>query len=59
MGLELGGNAAFIVFESANLDTAVQGLMASKFRYIFLQMLHRVTKGCVAESPKVESVSNL
>ncbi|XP_023346024.1 succinate-semialdehyde dehydrogenase, mitochondrial isoform X2 [Eurytemora carolleeae] len=32
MGLELGGNAAFIVFESANLDTAVQGLMASKFR---------------------------
>ena len=33
LGLELGGNAAFIVFESANLDLAVQGCMASKFRY--------------------------
>lgn len=32
MGLELGGNAAFIVFESADLGLAVQGCMASKFR---------------------------
>jgi len=32
MGLELGGNAAFIVFESADLDLAVAGCMASKFR---------------------------
>jgi len=32
MGLELGGNAAFIVFDSADLDLAVQGCMASKFR---------------------------
>jgi len=32
LGLELGGNAAFIVFDSANLDLAVQGCMASKFR---------------------------
>lgn len=32
MSLELGGNAPFIVFESADLDSAVEGLMASKFR---------------------------
>ena len=32
LGLELGGNAPFIVFDSANLDQAVAGAMASKFR---------------------------
>jgi succinate-semialdehyde dehydrogenase / glutarate-semialdehyde dehydrogenase len=32
LSLELGGNAAFIVFEDADLDAAVQGLMAAKFR---------------------------
>ena len=30
--MELGGNAPFIVFESANIDAAVRGAMASKFR---------------------------
>ena len=30
--MELGGNAPFIVFDDANIDEAVDGLMASKFR---------------------------
>jgi len=30
--MELGGNAPFIVFDDANLEDAVTGLMASKFR---------------------------
>ncbi|XP_054708994.1 succinate-semialdehyde dehydrogenase, mitochondrial-like [Uloborus diversus] len=32
VSLELGGNAPFIVFNSANVKQAVSGLMASKFR---------------------------
>ncbi|SPJ80316.1 probable UGA2 - succinate semialdehyde dehydrogenase [Fusarium torulosum] len=32
LSFELGGNAPFIVFEDADLDKAVQGLLASKFR---------------------------
>jgi succinate-semialdehyde dehydrogenase / glutarate-semialdehyde dehydrogenase len=32
LGLELGGNAAFIVFDDADLDAAVEGTIASKFR---------------------------
>ncbi|KAM6536150.1 hypothetical protein FALCPG4_002167 [Fusarium falciforme] len=32
MSMELGGNAAFIVFDDADLDLAVKGAMQSKFR---------------------------
>ncbi|MBM7333712.1 NAD-dependent succinate-semialdehyde dehydrogenase [Alcanivorax marinus] len=32
LSLELGGNAPFIVFDDANLDAAVEGALASKFR---------------------------
>jgi len=32
LSLELGGNASFIVFDDADLDAAVEGAMASKYR---------------------------
>jgi succinate-semialdehyde dehydrogenase/glutarate-semialdehyde dehydrogenase len=32
LGLELGGNAPFIVFDDADLDSAVEGALASKYR---------------------------
>jgi len=32
VSLELGGNAPFLVFDDADLDTAIEGAIASKFR---------------------------
>jgi succinate-semialdehyde dehydrogenase/glutarate-semialdehyde dehydrogenase len=32
MSLELGGNAPFIIFDDADIDAAVEGVMTSKFR---------------------------
>ena len=32
LSLELGGNAPFIVFEDADIDSAIKGLMQSKYR---------------------------
>ena len=32
LSLELGGNAPFIVFDDADLDAAVEGALASKYR---------------------------
>ena len=32
VSMELGGNAPFIVFDSAHIDNAVAGAMACKFR---------------------------
>ena len=32
LGLELGGNSPFIVFDDADLDKAIEGAMASKYR---------------------------
>ena len=32
LSMELGGNAPFIIFEDADLDLAIKGVMASKFR---------------------------
>lgn len=32
LGLELGGNAPFIVYDSANIDKAVEGALIAKFR---------------------------
>jgi len=33
VSLELGGNAPFIVFDDADIDAAIKGAMASKFRH--------------------------
>lgn len=33
VSLELGGNAPFIVFNSANIDAAIEGAITAKFRH--------------------------
>lgn len=58
LGLELGGNAPFIVFESANLDLAVQGCMASKFRNAG-QTCVSTNRVFVQESIKEEFINKL
>ena len=47
LSLELGGNAPFIVFEDADLDAAVEGLMAAKFR--------NGGQTCVCPEPRVRA----
>src|SRR5260370_15233814 len=34
LGLELGGNAPFVVFDDADIDAAVEGAIVSKYRNI-------------------------
>jgi succinate-semialdehyde dehydrogenase/glutarate-semialdehyde dehydrogenase len=65
LSLELGGNAAFIVFDDADIDAAVEGAMVSKYRntgqtcvcanriYVQRGVLERFTQSLVA---KVEAL---
>src|SRR5688572_29419402 len=48
VSLALGGKAPFIVFDDADLDTAVEGLMASKYRNTG-QTCGCANRGCVQE----------
>lgn len=45
--MELGGHAPFIVFDSANVDQAVAGAMASKFRNSGQVSPRGIFLGCV------------
>lgn len=40
LSLELGGNAPVIVFADADLDRAVDGILASKFRNSVMRQSH-------------------
>jgi succinate-semialdehyde dehydrogenase / glutarate-semialdehyde dehydrogenase len=64
LSLELGGNAPFIVFDDADLDAAIKGAIASKFRHngqtcvcvnrfyvqegIYDEFVHKFTKAVAA-----------
>jgi acyl-CoA reductase-like NAD-dependent aldehyde dehydrogenase len=46
LSLELGGNAPFIVFEDADIDSAVSGAMMAKFRnagFVVVKIITRDT----------------
>eukprot|EP00058_Branchiostoma_floridae_P011067 XP_002596555.1 hypothetical protein BRAFLDRAFT_96402 [Branchiostoma floridae] len=56
--MELGGHAPFVVFDSADVDAAVQGAMVSKFRYMG-QAVEKVgtnTQGPLINTKAVEKV---
>ena len=42
VSLELGGNAPFIVFDSADVDAAVAGALGAKFRHT-AQVIHLIS----------------
>ena len=52
IGLELGGNAPFIVFDNADLKKAVEGLMAAKFRNCG-QVCEKFTSVCCCKNKPV------
>jgi succinate-semialdehyde dehydrogenase/glutarate-semialdehyde dehydrogenase len=66
VSMELGGNAPFIVFKDANVDAAVEGCMASKFRctgqtcvcvnriYVHKDVVEEFTTKLVAEVKKLK-----
>jgi hypothetical protein len=41
VSLELGGNAPFIIFNSADIDAGIEAVVASKFRSKFDLILHK------------------
>ena len=56
VSLELGGNAPFIVFDSADVDAAVAGALDAKFRHT-AQVIHLISHnnyerqcGCVVRA---------
>ena len=50
LSLELGGNAPFIVFDDADIDRAMKGVMASKFRNAGRRACLRIESSCRTRS---------